>query len=89
MQSYIRMMILVFEVGSGGFMVIFNRELVGYLRKDGIDKKDVRFFKGTFKITHLYCSKLYFNGFNRVLSYLSVVLIQFNLMHLYKDCTCP
>jgi hypothetical protein len=36
------MMILVFEVGSGGFMVIFNRGLVGYLRKDGVDKKLVR-----------------------------------------------
>lgn len=35
MQSYIRMMILVFEVGSGGFMVIF-----GYFRKDGVDKKN-------------------------------------------------
>ena len=30
----LRMMILVFEVGSGGFMVIF-----GYLRKNGVDKK--------------------------------------------------
>ena len=39
MQSYIRMMILVFEVGSGGFMVIFNQELVGYLRKVGVGKK--------------------------------------------------
>ena len=49
MQSYIRMMILVFEVGSGGFMVIF-----GFLRKDGVDKKHLQeFVKVTFEISHL------------------------------------